>query len=304
MPSLRDKSTVSKALEPSEKQNAIHMTRFKALAVETKYWKPGTDSVEETVHALKGKAADGDFVAVSEKAISTASNNIIDEKNIQPTLNAELIARFWMRTTWGFILGPLCRLRQKLLSELRGYPLDIGSRHKQLALQYSGLLQALMFGSEGGIDGSNLPYSYVCLPLKNADEIAKKMRRRILEILGKSVVVVVVDTDKTYSFRNFHFTPRPNPVRGIHSGGGFLAYVIGRFLQLKKRATPLAVAGSSLSTEEALHVAELANRARGFGAGRTVWEMAEHFNVKLESVSWEMLETVRHKPIVIVRKKR
>jgi len=118
------------------------------------------------------------------------------------------------------------------------------------------------------------------------------------------VVVIVVDTDKTYSFRNFHFTPRPNPVKGIHSGGGFLAYVIGRSLQFTRRATPLAVAGSSISTEETLHVAELANRARGFGAGRTVWEMAEHFDVELENVTWEMLETVRHKPIVIVRKKR
>ena len=274
------------------------------LAIETKYWRPGTNSVEETVKALKEKVADGDFIAVSEKAISTASNNIIDESNIPPSLNAELIARFWMRTIWGFILGPLCRLRQKLLSELRGYPLDIGSRHKQLALQYCSLLQALMFGSEGGIDGSNLPYSYVCLPLEKADEIAEKMRRRILETLGKTVVVIVVDTDKTYSFRNFHFTPRPNPVKGIHSGGGFLAYVIGRSLQFTRRATPLAVAGSSISTEETLHVAELANRARGFGAGRTVWEMAEHFDVELENVTWEMLETVRHKPIVIVRKKR
>src|SRR5271157_5032874 len=118
------------------------MTRFKMLAIETKYWRPGTNSVEETVKALKEKVADGDFIAVSEKAISTASNNIIDESNIPPSLNAELIARFWMRTIWGFILGPLCRLRQKLLSELRGYPLDIGSRHKQLALQYCSLLQA------------------------------------------------------------------------------------------------------------------------------------------------------------------
>ena len=161
-----------------------------------------------------------------------------------------------------------------------------------------------MFGSEGGIDGSNLPYSYVCFPLKKTDEIAEKMRRRILETLGKRVIVIVVDTDKTYSFRNFHFTPRPNPVNGIHSGGGFLVYVIGRFLKLKKRATPLAVAGCSLSTEEALHLAEVANRARGFGAGRTVWEMAERFDVELADVTWEMLETVRHKPIVIVRKKR
>jgi F420-0:gamma-glutamyl ligase-like protein len=75
-------------------------------------------------------------------------------------------------------------------------------------------------------------------------------------------------------------------------------------LKLERRATPLAVAGCSMSAEAALRVAEVANRARGFGAGRTVWDMAEMFKVSLADVSWEMLETVRHKPIVIVRKKR
>jgi F420-0:gamma-glutamyl ligase-like protein len=44
--------------------------------------------------------------------------------------------------------------------------------------------------------------------------------------------------------------------------------------------------------------------SRGFGAGRTVWDMAETFKVDLADVSWEMLETVKHKPIVIVRAKR
>jgi F420-0:gamma-glutamyl ligase-like protein len=32
--------------------------------------------------------------------------------------------------------------------------------------------------------------------------------------------------------------------------------------------------------------------------------MAERFNVGLDDVSWEMLETVKHKPIVIIRRKR
>jgi len=127
---------------------------------------------------------------------------------------------------------------------------------------------------------------------------------RILAGSGRRVFVMVVDTDKTYSFRNFHFTPRPNPVGGIHSFGGFIAFVVGRMLRLERRATPLAVSGGSVSAETALRVAEVANRARGSGAGGTVWDMAETFKVSLTDVSWEMLEIVRHKPIVIARKKR
>jgi F420-0:gamma-glutamyl ligase-like protein len=161
-----------------------------------------------------------------------------------------------------------------------------------------------MFGSEGGIDGSNLPYAYVSLPLTDAQTIAETVRKRIRLLQKKAVTVMIVDTDSTYSFRNFHFTPRPKPLKGIHSFGGFATYVAGRAFKLKKRATPLAVSGCTLTAEQALEIADRANRSRGFGAGRTVWEMADNFKVDLNGVSWEMLETVKHKPIVILRSRR
>jgi F420-0:gamma-glutamyl ligase-like protein len=278
------------------------MARYKAYAITTKYWRPGEDYIQQIIRSIEGKVSDEDFVVVSEKAIATALGNIVDESKVKPSLNAKIIAKFWMPIIWGYILGPVCHLRRKLLLQLRTYPPELGSRHKQVALQYAGLLQALMFGSEGGIDGTNLPYTYVCLPLKNAQATAEEIRGKILETLGRKVCVIIADTDKTYSFRNFHFTPRPKPIKGIRSLGGFIVYLVGRMLKLKMRATPIAVAGHSISAEEALTIAELANRARGYGAGRTVWEMAEKFKVALNEVSWEMLKKVKHKPIVIVRR--
>jgi F420-0:gamma-glutamyl ligase-like protein len=278
------------------------MTKYYALAVTTKYWKPGKDYLSEIIEALASRVGNGDFVVVSEKAVSTALSNIADESLIRPSLNAKLISKVWMRFVWGYFLGVLCHFGQRLLQRLRAYPLEAGSRHKQLALQQVGLLQALMFGSEGGIDGSNLPYSYVSLPVKNAYAPAEKIRQRVWLQLRKKVTVIIVDTDKTYSFRNFHFTPRPNPMKGIHSLGGIGAYVAGRLFKLKKRSTPLAVAGCSLQAEEALKIAHIADRARGPGAGATVWDMAARFKVAVTDVSWDMLAKVKHKPIVIVRK--
>ncbi|MEM2104593.1 MAG: coenzyme F420-0:L-glutamate ligase [Candidatus Bathyarchaeia archaeon] len=280
------------------------MSRLKAHAIITKYWMPGENYTKEIIKSVEGKISDGDFIVISEKAIATALGNIVDEGNIQPSLTAKIIAKYWMPLVWGYILGPICRLRRKLLQQLRKYPQNMGSRHKQLAVKYAGLMQALMFGSEGGIDGSNMPYSYVCLPLKDAQALAEDIRRQILATLRKKVYVMIVDTDKTYSLKNFHFTPRPKPIKGIHGSGGFLAYVIGRMLKLKRRATPTALAGCILPAEEALRIAEFANRVRGCGAGRTVWDMAERFKVDLDKVSWEMLKTVKHKPIVIVTKAR
>jgi F420-0:gamma-glutamyl ligase-like protein len=280
------------------------MTRYYALAVTTKYWKPKTDYIREIVDAVDGKVVDGDFVVVSEKAISTAQGNIVDESAFKPSFTAKLIATAWMPFGWGYFIGVACHFGQRLLARIRAYPAETGSRHKQVALQYAGLAQALMFGSEGGIDGSNLPYSLVSLPLENTCSVAKEIRLQIQKRLGRKVTVVIVDTDKTYSFGNFHFTPRPKPMNGINSRGGIVAYVVGRVLKLRKRPTPIAVAGRELQAEEALTVANVADRARGPGSGATVWDMAARFKVVATGVTWTMLAQIKHKPIVIVRKAR
>jgi len=271
------------------------------VTITTQYWKPGENYLQQTVDSIKSKIQDGDVVTVSEKAISTALGTLIDESTMKPGRMASFLARYWMRLVWGYLLGPLSRLRNITIQHLRSYPLEEGSAHKQLALEQTGFLEALMFGSEGGIDASNLPYSYVSLPLKNAPEIAQKISAFIKAKLDKSVVVMIVDTDRTYSLRTFHFTPRPKPIQGIQSLGGFLSYVIGRFFKMKRRATPVAVVGSQMQAEAALEIAEIANMVRGFGAGRTVWDMAERFSVDVTEVTWDMLDELEHKPIVIVK---
>jgi F420-0:gamma-glutamyl ligase-like protein len=279
------------------------MPEYKALAIVTRYWRPGMNFIEEIIRSVDGKLDDGDFVVISEKAISTASNNIFDESKVKPSLTAKILARFWMRMIWGYFLGPLCGFRKRLLRSIREYPPEEGSRHKQAVLQNVGFLQSLMFGSEGGIDGSNLAYSYVSLPLRNADKIAKEVKKQIRLRLKREVSVMISDTDKTFSLKTLHFTHRQKTIKGIHSLS-FFAYIIGRILKLKRRATPVAIAGCAMSVDEALEIAEVANKVRGFGAGSTVWGMAKRFKVGLTEVSWEMLETIKHKPIVIIKSKR
>ncbi len=287
------------------KTHVINMAyKYQKVAVVTPYWKPSEDFLQMIINSVRGKIEDGDFLTISEKAISTALGNILDESIIHPSLLARFLAKYWMRLIWGHVLGLLCHLKKKTIRRFRAYPIPEGSAHKQVALQYAGFLQALMHGSEGAIDGSNLPYSYVSFPLKNVQEIAQQIQKRIKAELGKGVTVMIIDTDKTYSLSNFHFTPRPKPIQGIHSCGGALTYILGRFFKLKRRATPVAIAGSKLSTKKALAIAEIANQTRGFGAGRTVWDMAETFNVDLTGVSWEMLSKIEHKPIVILRRRR
>ncbi len=277
------------------------MTKYKVLALTTKYWKPKQNYLDDIINTVKDEIRNGDFVVISEKAISTATGNIIDESKITASSNSKILSRFWMRICWGYFLGVLCHFGPKLLNRLRNYPLESGSRHKQTALLNAGFLQALLFGSEGGIDGSNLPYSYVSLPLKNADYHAEKIRQCIKLCLKKTVNVIIVDTDKTYLFKNFYFTPRPHPMKGIHSFGGTTLYLAGRVLKLKKSSTPIAVSGCKISPRIALQIANIADKARGQGSGATVWDMASRFHVQVDGVSWEMLAKIRHKPLVLVR---
>jgi len=276
------------------------LSKYETVPVTTPYWKPGEDHLQRITDSIRHKVEDGDIVTVSEKAISTALGNLVDEGNVKASLLACFLAKYWVRYVWGYVLGPLCHLRKRTIYYLRAYPVKEGSVHKQVAIRCAGFLQALMHGSEGGIDGSNLPYSYVSLPLKSAYQIAQEIRDHIKSELKKDVTVIIVDTDKTYSTKGFHFTPRPRPIQGIHSFGGFFAYVFGRFFRMRQRATPIAVAGTKMEVAETLEIADIANRSRGFGAGRTVWDMAAKFGVPLTGVSWEMLERVEHKPIVIV----
>lgn len=283
------------------KNRRVGKLTFTAEAIETGYWIPGDNYLEKIAASVDGKISDGDILVISEKAISVAKGLIVDESKIKPGLLARFLARIWMRIFWGYFLGQLCHMRKVNVERLRRYPLNEGAAHKETALRYAGLLHALMWGSEGGIDGSNLPYAYVSLPLENPQSVAEEIREYLRKRLEKKVIVMIVDTDKTYSLGNFHFTHRPNPMRGIRTLPGVTAYIIGRVLKLKQRPTPLALAGAEMSVSLALEIAKIAEKKRGFGAGRTVWDMAERFHVNITEVSWDMLKKLKHKPIVIVK---
>ncbi len=62
------------------------MTKYRALALTTSYWKPGDNYIDKITSSLHGKIENGDFVVISEKAISTALGCMVDESKIKPKL--------------------------------------------------------------------------------------------------------------------------------------------------------------------------------------------------------------------------
>jgi len=269
-------------------------------AVRTRYWKPGDDYHKIILDAISEKIRDGDVVAVSEKALTVAQGRIVDESRARPGLLARSLAAFWMRVMWGLVLGRLCHMKSANIAHLRSYPLPEGARHKQVCLNHAGFLQALRPFSEGGIDTTNLPYSLASLPLEFPRRVAEEIRNTIADRLGKRVALTIVDSDKTYSCGVIHLASRKVEIPGVVDLG-FFAYVIGRVFKWRARSTPVAWVGSEVPPEHMLRASGLANKARGYGAGRTAWDMAVRFGVGLTEVDWEMLEQVEHRPIVILR---
>jgi len=275
--------------------------KIRIKPIRTSYWRPGTDYRREIVEAVRTHVRDGDIVAISEKAVSTAQGNLVDEACVQPGLVARFLAGTWTRGVWGGPLGKLTRLKDKTVENLRNYPGAEGAAHKQTTIWYAGLSQSLRHYSEGGIDASNLPYSYVCLPLREPTETAEEIVQRVKEETEMDVAVMIVDGDTTYTWRSLHMAPRRVHTPGVVHLGGFLTFVIGRTLGLRARQTPVAVAGGYLNPDRALWFASLYHRHSGRGAGRTVWGMAESMGTGLTGVTWEMMDMVHHHPVAIIR---
>ena len=149
--------------------------KLKGKAIKTRYWLPGENYLKYLVAVADKVAKDGDIIVISEKALSIAHGNLVDESQNKPSIYSIIITFFLMRIIWAYILGPLCRFKLKTINFLRRYPLKEGAAHKQICLRLAGVFQALKHYSEGGIDLTNVPYSYACLPLQNPQEIAEKI---------------------------------------------------------------------------------------------------------------------------------
>ena len=274
---------------------------MKVKAIKTKFWRPSKDYLTVIVESVQSLLKNGDIVVISEKAISTSLGNIVDESQVVPGLLAKLLVILWMRLFWGFFLGNICRFKESSINHFRFYPLEEGASHKQVVLRRSGFLSALKYGSEGGIDISNMPSSFASLPLERPEIQARKIYEELKKKTGKDITVIISDTDSTFSLNNFHFTAHPHPINGIKKFGGVLPFILGRTLKLKQRATPLGVGGTKIGVEEALLFAEIAHHIRGSGAGRTVWDMVERYSVNFSEITWNMLDQVNHFPIVLIR---
>lgn len=276
------------------------MNEYMIIPITTDYIKPG-EPYDPIIHQASKYLEDEDFLVISETPIAISQGRVVDEKNFKPSIAAVLLADVWSRYIWGYILGPLFRIKRRTIQNLKKLPKE-ARNHKQLILDYYGYKHALKPASEAGVDLSNVPGTSVCLLPEYPEGVVADISAKIRSNYNKDVTVVIVDTDVTYQLRGTKFTSIPLAMPGIKKNLGIFAYLLGR-IGTVKGPTPLAVSRN----EGADKIIKIAKMAEDYQKEKdtsmaTVYDMKEKFDEDITGVTIEMLESVEHTPAVIIRR--
>lgn len=272
---------------------------YLTIPIKTGYIKPG-EPYETIVHSAADLIEDGDFLVISETPISVSQNRLVDESEFEPSLLSTVLAELWSKYMWGYILGPIFRIKKRTIHNLRKLPPEARS-HKKVILEYYGLKHALKPASEAGVDLSNVPGTFVSLLPDEPELVARDIEEKIKESTGKTVTVMIIDTDASYEIFGRKFTSLPIAVSGIKYDLGFFGYVLGRF-GTKIGPTPLGISKSH-DLDEIIGIAKLAEEYHEKNEMdiETVYDMGSAFDGDITDITVEMLDSVEHTPAVIVR---
>lgn len=275
------------------------MNEYDIIPVKTGYIKPG-ESYDVIIENSKDLLQDGDYLVISETPISISQGRVVDESKFKPSLLAIFLADIWAKYIWGYILGPLLKIKKRTIKNLRNLPPEARS-HKEVVLKYYGLKHALKPASEAGIDLSNAPGTYVSLLPFKPYEVALDIASKISNNLEKDVIVIIIDTDVTYEIMGKLFTSLPIAADGIDANFGFFGYLLGRLGKIKG-PTPLGVS-KNIDIHTLIKIAKIADdyQMENENSMATVYEMKDTFNEEIDSITLEMLSSIQHMPAVIVR---
>ena len=266
------------------------------MPIETGYIKPG-DDLSSIINPAREIMENGDYLVIAETPVSVSQNRLIDEAEYSPSLSAKFLTVVWSKYLWGYILGPLLKIKKRTIKNLRKLPKQTEA-HKEVVLQLYGLKHALKPASEAGIDLSNAPGTCVSLLPENPEKVAKQIKADI----GKDVCVMIIDTDATYMKNGKYFTGLPIAIEGIEADKGFFGYVKGQLSQ-NMGSTPLGCS-EKMDVETALKIANIAEDYQKSLSTemKTIHSVKAVLGSEMDEVTIEDLDSITHTPAVIIRK--
>ena len=285
-------------MKDSDVKNIKHVINgdYLVIPIETGYIKPG-DDLSSIINPAREIMKDGDYLVIAETPVSVSQNRLIDEAEYSPSLSAKFLTVVWSKYLWGYILGPLLKIKKRTIKNLRKLPKQTEA-HKEVVLQLYGLKHALKPASEAGIDLSNAPGTCVSLLPENPEKVAKQIKADI----AKDVCVMIIDTDATYMKNGKYFTGLPIAIEGIEADKGFFGYVKGQLSQ-NMGSTPLGCS-EKMDVETALKIANIAEDYQKSLSTemKTIHSVKAVLGSEMDEVTIEDLDSITHTPAVIIRK--
>ncbi|MBZ2165569.1 coenzyme F420-0:L-glutamate ligase [Methanobacterium spitsbergense] len=287
-------------LYPQKDQGPKNESKYTLIPVKTDYIKPN-ESYDMIIKCSADLLNDGDFLVISETPISVSQGRLVDESKFKASFLSFLLADIWSKYIWGYLLGPIFRIKSRTIQNLRKLPPE-ARVHKRVILEHYGLKHALKPASEAGVDLSNVPGTMVSLLPENPNDVAKDIAKKIMHDLKIDVTVMIIDTDASYQLIGKKFTSLPIAVPGIKSDLGIFGYLLGRFGKILG-PTPLGVSRPE-KLDTMLKIAKLAEEYHENNEKdiKTVYDMENIFEGDITGITIEMLNSVEHTPAIIVRR--
>ena len=269
---------------------------YMVIPIETGYIKPNED-LSSIIIPARELMENGDYLVIAETPISVSQGRLIDESEYTPSLTAKFLTTVWSKYLWGYIFGPILKIKKRTIKNLRRLPEETKA-HKEVVLQLYGLKHALKPASEAGIDLSNAPGTCVSLLPENPEKVACDIKEEI----GKEVCVMIIDTDATYRKNGKYFTGLPIAIDGIEADKGFFGYVKGQ-LGENMGSTPLGCS-EDISVEKGLKIANIAEDYQKSLSTemKTIHSVKKVLGTSETGVTIEDLDSITHTPAVIIRK--
>lgn len=269
---------------------------YMVIPIETGYIKPNED-LSSIIIPARELMENGDYLVIAETPISVSQGRLIDESEYTPSLTAKFLTTVWSKYLWGYIFGPILKIKKRTIKNLRRLPEETKA-HKEVVLQLYGLKHALKPASEAGIDLSNAPGTCVSLLPENPEKVACDIKEEI----GKEVCVMIIDTDATYRKNGKYFTGLPIAIDGIEADKGFFGYVKGQ-LGENMGSTPLGCS-EDISVEKGLKIANIAEDYQKSLSTemKTIHSVKKVLGTSETGITIEALDSITHTPAVIIRK--
>ncbi|BDZ67908.1 coenzyme F420-0:L-glutamate ligase [Methanobacterium ferruginis] len=273
---------------------------YVTIPVKTHYIRPG-ESYEIIIENAVECIEDDDFLVISETPVAISQGRLVDESEFKPSISAYFLADVWSKYLWGYIFGPLFKIKKRTIKNLRKLPPEARS-HKEVILKYYGWKHALKPASEAGVDLSNAPGNCVSLLPHDPQGVSEEIEKKIMEVSGKKVTVMIIDTDATYKIRKTKFTSLPISIDEIRNNMGIFGYLLGR-LGTILGPTPLGVSQTH-NFDEIIQIASKAEECQKIHENNmeTVYDMQKLLEGDINNITLDMLDTILHTPAIIVRK--